>query len=53
MAVIVRGTFTAMAVVYVLLALQAEPITKTLGFICAGVLVIALFASKVERTDDA
>ena len=48
MAIVVRGTLTAMAFVFVLLALQAEPVTKVLGFICAGVLLAALLVSRVE-----
>mgnify|MGYP000315445545 CR=1 FL=1 len=53
MVLAVRGTLTAMAVIYVLLAIQAETVTKVLGFICAGLLVTALLMSKVERNDDA
>lgn len=33
---------TAMAVTFVLLAVQAEPFTKTLGFVWAGVLFLAV-----------
>lgn len=53
MALAVRGTITAMAVVYILLAVQAETVTKVLGFICAGLLITALLVSKVERNNDA
>lgn len=50
---LVRGTLTTMAIVYILLALQAEPITKVLGFICAGLLITALLVARTERTDGA
>ena len=53
MPLVVRGTLTSMAVVYILLAIQAEPITKVLGFICAGLLLTALLVSRVERGNDA
>ena len=53
MALAVRGTLTSMAVIYVLLAIQAETVTKVLGFICAGVLLAAVLASRVERNGDA
>lgn len=50
---VVRATLTSMAIVYILLALQAEPITRVLGFICAGLLITALLVAKTERSNNA
>lgn len=36
---------TSFAALFVLLALQAEPITATLGYVSAGLLVVALIVS--------
>lgn len=46
---------TAMAVTFVLLAIQAEPITATFGYVWAGVLFLAVIrqtlASQKENED--
>jgi hypothetical protein len=39
---------TALATLYVLLAVQAEPVTATLGYIAAGLLMAALIISMVK-----
>ena len=40
---------TTMAVVYILLAVQAEPVTKTLGFTFGGFLFVAMIAQIMAR----
>lgn len=46
-------TITAMAVTFVLLAVQAEPFTRTLGFVWAGVLFLAVIRQTlISRRDD-
>lgn len=40
---------TLMASLFVLLAIQAEPVTATLGFVCAGILMLALIAGIIRR----
>lgn len=35
-------TVFVMSLTFVLLAFQAEPITATLGYVCAGILFLAL-----------
>jgi uncharacterized membrane protein required for colicin V production len=54
-----RGIFTnlvvmLMAVTYFLLAIQAETVTKVLGFIFGGLLTLALIRATIEqvRTKD-
>ena len=39
---------TLLATLYVLLAVQAEPVTATLGYIAAGLLMSALIISMVK-----
>jgi len=45
---------TAMAVTFILLAVQAEPFTKTLGFVWAGVLFLAVIRQTLasQRRDE-
>jgi len=38
-----------MASLFVLLAMQAEPVTKTLGFICAAILLLAVVAQTMKQ----
>lgn len=38
-----------LASLYVLLAMQAEPVTKTLGFIAAAILVLAIVAQTMKQ----
>jgi len=40
---------TLMGSLFVLLAIQAEPVTATLGFVCAGILMLALIAGMVRK----
>jgi len=40
---------TLLAVLYVLLAVQAEPVTATLGYIAAGILVLSLILGSVKN----
>ena len=39
---------TGFAALFVLLAVQAEPITATLGYVAAGLLMVALIISMVK-----
>ena len=39
---------TLFAALFVLLAIQAEPVTATLGFIAAGILTLAVIISVVK-----
>ena len=45
---------TAMAVTFILLAVQAEPFTRTLGFVWAGVLFLAVIRQTLasQRRDE-
>lgn len=38
-----------LATIYILLAVQAEPVTATLGWICAGLLVLAVVAQTIKQ----
>jgi hypothetical protein len=40
---------TLLASLYVLLAIQAEPVTATLGFVAAGILALALVVSFLRK----
>jgi hypothetical protein len=40
---------TLLASLYILLAIQAEPVTATLGFVAAGMLVLALVVSFLRK----
>lgn len=46
-------TIAFMAALYVLLALQAEPVTATLGYIFAGLLVLSLVRHFTKGGNDA
>lgn len=39
---------TAMAALYILLAVQAEPVTKVLGFVAAGLLALSVITAIVR-----
>lgn len=39
----------ALASLYVLLAIQAEPVTATLGYIAAGLLTLAVITATLRR----
>jgi hypothetical protein len=40
---------TLLSTLFVLLAIQAEPVTATLGFVAAGVLMLALVVSLLRK----
>lgn len=40
---------TLLASLFVLLGLQAEPVTGTLAFVAAGILMLALIAGTIRR----
>lgn len=39
----------AMAATYILLAVQAEPVTATLGYIFSGLLVVAVIVQTTQK----
>jgi hypothetical protein len=41
----------AMSVTFILLALQAEPVTATLGFIFGGLLALAFVVTMVKKPE--
>lgn len=49
MAVVSHLLVVALAALYVLLAIQAEPVTATLGYIAAGLLTVAVVTATLRR----